>query len=162
MGTSLPDTLNQYDPRIKLSHFHLDESVLGGVSGRAGGAGRRSVNGQVAGVAGGGERQVGAALCRHLAQFEHAADPSALRSPAGCLQVQSVSIEDAYGGDGGSGSVGSSSKSGSGGGKGIGVSGTIDHMVDLAGAVAASLKRQPQQKQPPQPQQPQQGDSQQQ
>ena len=36
MGTSLPDTLNQYDPRIKLGHFHLDESVLGGVSRRAG------------------------------------------------------------------------------------------------------------------------------
>jgi hypothetical protein len=32
MGTSLPDTLNQYDPRIKLGHFLMDESVLGGVS----------------------------------------------------------------------------------------------------------------------------------
>jgi hypothetical protein len=34
MGTSLPDTLNQYDPRIKLG-LHLDEALeeVGGKGG---------------------------------------------------------------------------------------------------------------------------------
>lgn len=40
MGTSLPDTLNQYDPRIKLGSFQLDEALeeVGGrrAGGRAG------------------------------------------------------------------------------------------------------------------------------
>lgn len=27
MGTSLPDTLHQYDPRIKLGQFQLDEAL---------------------------------------------------------------------------------------------------------------------------------------
>lgn len=42
MGTSLPDTLNQYDPRIKLG-LHLDEALeevgggVGGCAARGGG-----------------------------------------------------------------------------------------------------------------------------
>ena len=41
MGTSLPDTLNQYDPRIKLG-LHLDEALeeVGWVVGGCGVGGR--------------------------------------------------------------------------------------------------------------------------
>ena len=38
MGTSLPDTLNQYDARIKLGMgLHLDEVVIDEVGGWTGG-----------------------------------------------------------------------------------------------------------------------------